>query len=65
MVSESDAENAAILTDVNYLQVPQGQRAYFKVKLSAPPENGKLAVAVARTSGTEGIDVLSGTPLSF
>ena len=64
MSSDNHDEQIAILTNVTRLQIPQGQQSKFKIKLSAQPE-GKTYVAVNRTGGDAGVEIVSANPLKF
>ncbi len=54
-----------IVTSVSTVQVPEGGKATFNVRLSSRPKDRRVEVKVKRTSGDESIRVSSGEELRF
>ncbi len=57
--------DAKIITSVSTVQVPEGGKAEFQVRLSARPRNRRVEVNVKRVSGDARIRVSSGEALKF
>ncbi len=55
----------SILTSVSTLQVPEGGKATFNVKLSSRPSERRATVSVRRISGDRNIAVAAGQRLTF
>jgi len=65
MSYEEENNHIQIQTSVGSLEVPEGGRATFNVKLSGPPRKGRAKVVVAPSGGDADISVASGAELYF
>jgi [NiFe] hydrogenase large subunit len=54
-----------IVTSISTIEVPEGGRATFKVKLSSKPRKKEIEVKVKRMSGDESIRISSGKEMKF
>ncbi|MEJ2169997.1 MAG: nickel-dependent hydrogenase large subunit, partial [Desulfobacterales bacterium] len=65
MSYEEENNHIQILTSVDSLEVAEGGRATFNVRLSGPPRKGRVKVSVAPSGGDADISVAAGAELYF
>jgi [NiFe] hydrogenase large subunit len=54
-----------VITSVSTIQVPEGEKATFNLRLSSRPRQKVIEVKVKRVSGDENIKILSGEEIKF
>ena len=65
MSYEEENNYVAIETSVSSLDVPEGGRETFNVRLSGPPKKGRAVVSVVPAAGDTDISIVSGNELYF
>jgi [NiFe] hydrogenase large subunit len=62
---DDDVKPVAIEVSASAVQVPEGEKAAFNVRLDQRPKARRVTVKVSRVSGDADIDIIAGKSLSF